>query len=41
MLDYKAKTANKWKNLLKDNGCEIDCIQGENTISETTKLKRA
>lgn len=30
MLDYKAKTPEQWIQLLKDNGCGTDCIQGEN-----------
>lgn len=30
MLDYKAKTPEQWTQLLKDNGCGTDCIQGAN-----------
>ena len=28
MLDYNAKKTEEWTQLLKDNGCEIDCIKG-------------
>lgn len=28
MLDYNAKKPEEWSQLLKDNGCENDCIQG-------------
>lgn len=28
MLDYQAKTPEEWKSLLKENGCETDCING-------------
>jgi hypothetical protein len=27
MLNYSAKKPEEWNQLLKDNGCETDCIQ--------------